>query len=245
MTIALTNVAVRHERRIRLVFSVSLASGAFNPALYVVTPNEGSQPLVLAAYVVQNSPSVVELAFDRDLSQYATYSVAALNVGGTDGSFTSATAGAGNSAPFAIGVVVTPSNVENPDADLAALVYGEDLVWDGFDFVETDAGDLATVAGLPNLEGAIQRRVAQDRPLPWARSYGGQPGRFVNGPTPLAATVAGNSQRQAMADDRVKSATVTFGPAPGNPAATLVQLYVTPIGAATGASPIAIPLVTL
>lgn len=246
MAISLSAVAVRHERRIRLVFTNTLAGGAFaTPGLYVVTPNQGSAPVVLEAYVVQNSPNVVELAFDRDLSQWATYSIAALSVPATDGSFTDASPDDTNTAPFALSFTVTPPDVENPDADLQAYVYGEDLVYDGTDFIETDAGDLATIAGFANLQGALNRRVVQTTPLSWDPTYGGQNADRVNGPSPLGATVAGDAQRQAMSDDRVKTATVSFAVDPTNPANTLVQLLVVPIGAADGSQPIAVPLVTV
>ena len=63
MTIALTTAIVRHERRLRLVFSNSLGAGAFSTLTWYTITSDGTaaSPSVVAAYAVANSPQVVEL----------------------------------------------------------------------------------------------------------------------------------------------------------------------------------------
>lgn len=242
MTIALGNVMVKHERRIRLFFTNTLDAGAFDASHYVVTSNGLPQLTVVQAYVVANTPTCVELAFNGDLSQFGVYTLSALSVPALDASTTSATPDANNTTNFAIGGTVTPPNVESPDDDLDALVYNRDLVFDGNDIVETEGGGLATTQGLPNYQGAIQRRVVQSRPLPWAPRYGDHMGEFVNGPAPLASTAAAKARRQAYADDRTKSVSITFAPSATKPEEMVFQLAIVPIGAADGAPPVAVSL---
>ena len=55
MAIALANVQIRHERRVRLIFSAALAVGAFtSTAPYTVTSlsGEAASPTVVAALTV-------------------------------------------------------------------------------------------------------------------------------------------------------------------------------------------------
>lgn len=239
-----TTVIVRHERRLRLFFSVNIGGAASNPALFAVTAQNASVPVGVAALAVPGTPNAIDLAFDRDLSQGAVYAVAALGVPGVDGSSTSNVPDATNTLAFGLGTDPTPPNVENPDDDLGALVYGTDIVFDGTDYVLLDNGDLATVSGIANYQGAMTRRVAQDAPLPWATLYGGRPGEYVNGPSPLAGTLQGAVLRQAYADDRTKQASVGFAADPTDPSSMVYQLTLVPKGAADGAIPIAIAVPT-
>ncbi len=82
-----------------------------------------------------------------------------------------------------------PRNVEQPEDDLDALLYGVDLVWTGTDFGETPLGDLGTVQGVENARGAVERRLASEEDLPWrAGAYGPHARDYVDGPQKNATT---------------------------------------------------------
>src|SRR4029077_12166453 len=102
-------------------------------------------------------------------------------------------------------------NVELPEDDLDALLYGIDLVWTGTDFAETPLGDLATIQGSDNAKGALTRRLTAEEDLPWRPGrYGAGARDYVDGPQADATTLRGSILRQARADDRVKRVTATF-----------------------------------
>jgi hypothetical protein len=233
MAIHLTSVIVRHERRVRLVFDAALAfPGALNTALYVLSADGATAPAVVAAIAIATAQNNIELALDRDLNDGATYTVSAVGVPAVDASVTPG----GSALTFALAAEPdATSNDETPPEDLGALIYGTDLVWDGSDFVETDEGDLASVSGIDNYQGAMQRRLAQDYELDWAPSYGARSGDYVSGPSPLASTLSGSLTRQAYQDDRTLKATTTFAPSPLDPAAMILQVAIVPRGAADGA----------
>lgn len=220
MAIAFSALVVRHERRIRLLFSQALGAGAFGPGsalgtLYVVTCTDGSggNPNVAAAIAVPSATTNVDLALDCDLVAGGTYQVATLGVPGADASTSAAAVGA-----FVFGALTAPTqNVELHEDDIETLVYGVDLVWTGADFLETPAGDLATVQGVPNVQGAIQRRLLDEDGLPWDPTYGAKSANYVNGPAPNGLGLVGSLRRQAVSDDRVQSASVTWTEDPASP----------------------------
>ncbi len=206
MTIALTSITVRHERRLRLGFSNLLAAGAFtSTAFYTVTSLDdgGAAPAVSAAIVVSGSPNFVELSLADDLAQDASFSIAAVAVPAVDASVTPP----GSALTFRTGRPALQPNEELPGDDIRALIYGVDLVFDGSDYVETADGDLATVSGQANAEAAVQRRCMSDG-LPWAPAYGAHPRRYVDGARGAIAELKGALVRETLNDDRVDACTV-------------------------------------
>src|SRR5579859_7322911 len=205
MTIALTALYVKHERRVRLGFSENLAGGAFSTTLYtcVNTDGGGVDPGVESVLLVANSPNFVELQLGNDLVEGARYLVTAVGVPGIDATVTPA----GTQDAFLFGSAVVPFNVEAPTSDLDALLYGTDLVHDGTDFVETPDGDLATVGGLANASGAIYRRLTGN-PLPWDPDYSPNLRTYVDGAAAAAGQARGAIARNAQLDDRVSDVAV-------------------------------------
>jgi hypothetical protein len=203
MAVALLSAAARHERRIRLVFDGALAAGAFTSLTsYSVGGDDGSIVPVSGAIGLLGMPNQLDLALGADLEASVIYTVGASAVPGADGSATAA----GTSAlvrlaappPSPIDAEVTPDDIE-------AALYGIDLVWDGQDYAETAAGDLATVGGSDNVEAALTRRFVSDG-LPWDDTYGAKPRRYIDGDPGALAPLRGTLVRQARLDDRVKSA---------------------------------------
>ena len=208
MTLVLNEIVVRHERRVRLLFTGPLAAGAFKPTLYTVSlASRAAGPSVSGAILIAGTPSAVELALGADLQEGGAYVVQAPGVPGLDGTVTVA----GTSLAFLWSSGAPPANVEQPQDDLEALLYGVDLVWTGTDFGETPLGDLATVQGVENARGAVERRLSSEEDLPWrAGPYGPHARDYVDGPQKNATTLRGSILRQARIDDRVKDATATF-----------------------------------
>ena len=141
--IALNQLTVRHERRVRVLFTEALGAGAFAPALYSLALGSGaSGPPVVGAIVIVGTPIAVELALGADLQDGGSYVLTASGVPALDGSVTPP----GSAFAFVWNSGAAPTNVELPEDDLDALLYGIDLVWTGTDFGETPLGDLATDA---------------------------------------------------------------------------------------------------
>jgi hypothetical protein len=203
----LLSVVVRHERRLRVVFSAPVAAGAFSPAAYFITALDGPSAVpVVGALLVGSAPATVELALGADLVDGVLYAVGARGVPALDGSVL-----ASASMSFRRFGDAPLANLERPASDLPALLYGVDLVWTGTDFGETPLGDLDTVTGAENARGALERRFAAEEDLPWmSRRYGIGVRDFIDGPTRDAATLRGAILRQATTDDRVKSTAVTL-----------------------------------
>ena len=200
-------VVVRHERRIRIVFSSAVAAGAFSPAAYSVTALEGASAIpVVGAMLVGSASTNVELALGADLVDGVLYAVAARGVPALDGSVLASAL-----LSFRRFEDAPVANLERPASDLPALLYGVDLVWTGTDFGETPLGDLDTVTGAENARGALERRFAAEEDLPWmSRRYGIGARDFIDGPTRDAATLRGAILRQAATDARVTSTAVTL-----------------------------------
>lgn len=205
MAIELTGVVVRHERRLRLVFSNSLAVGAFGspaPAYYVVANQDGKgvDPGVSAAIIVAGSASNVELALGSDLVPGALYRVTAIGVPALDAS----TSTAASDELFRVATPSKPANEEAKVTDGELLLYGRDLVHTGDDYLETAEGDLAQVGGAINAKAALRRRLLGD-PLPWAPNYSPRARRFVDAPVSSIGGLRGELEAQAMRDDRVRA----------------------------------------
>ncbi len=208
MSISFNAIEIKHERRIRLLFSRPLDSGAFGiaPALYVITSvdDSGISPGVQAAMVVTGSPAVVELALDNDIVEGAQYTVSAVGVPGDDASTTPG----GSILPFRYGRTATYRDVEPLRRNREDLLYGIDLLWTGSDYQETASGDLDRAGGTPNVVKALYRGM-ESRGLTWDQSYGAKVRDFVDSPSPLAGTLKGSVTAQVLRDPRVKKVKVT------------------------------------
>lgn len=206
MTTTLLTVDFRGSRRVRLIFSGGLASGAFtSTSLYTVTSTDGlgANPTnVVAVFAVANTPTAVELAVDQDFASGGLYEMGCTAVPCADLSSFTGTIDARLSLPLA-----TPVNTEPAASDVDLLLYGRDLLHDGNDFVEDATGDLGTVSGRDNLQGAMERRMVSEG-LPWDDTYGPKAEQYVDGPETEAKPFAGALVAQARADDRIQQATV-------------------------------------
>jgi hypothetical protein len=210
MSIALNAVYVRHERRIRLVFSNTLAAGAFtNLTYYTVTNLDGSSvsPTINAAFAITGDVCTVELALGTtDLVGGGQYTVSAVGVPCTDSSVTPS----GSVLTFNMTTDFTQiQNQEVKPLDMALVLYGRDLLWNGSDLQEDATGDLATIAGNPNVQQAIRRREVSDG-LEWDQTYGAKPRGYVDGSSLEATNLQGSLIQQAIQDPRVKSATCSI-----------------------------------
>lgn len=208
MTIELTNIVVKHERRLRLVFSNGLAAGAFGtpaPAFYVVDNQDGRGPSpgVASAIIVSGATTNVELALSADLVPGALYRVTAISVPALDAS-TSTSASDQN---FRFPELAQPANVEAKTLDADLLLYGRDMVWTGSDYLETVEGDLGRLGGAANAQSAIRRRLL-GKPLAWAPGYSPDSRQFVDAPLSGIGGLKGRLQAQALRDNRVRSAAV-------------------------------------
>jgi hypothetical protein len=205
--VALLTAAARHERRIRLIFDGPLAPAAFtSPALYSVTGSDGSTVPISGLVGLIGMPGEIDLALGADLQPAIEYMVDAGEVPGADGSATlpRATAATRLATTPAVPVdaEVTPDNITN-------LLYGVDLVWNGQDYVESAAGDLATVGGADNVQAALTRRMASEG-LPWDDTYGAKPRRYIDGAPGALPCLRTTLVSLALADDRVKSASAVL-----------------------------------
>lgn len=209
MTINLQAVEVRHETRLRLVFTNTLGSGAFGipaPTLYSLTNEDGrgSNPVVQAAFVVSGSPNVVELSFAPGLVRGALYTLRADGVPAGDASTTPI-----NSVlSIRWGLSSPKKNVEPVLRNRHRLLYFVDLLWNGDDYQESALGDLDQVEGPANVTKALNRG-AESGPVPWDETYGAGAREFIDSPSAAAGNLKGNIAKQLQRDPRVRSSKVT------------------------------------
>jgi hypothetical protein len=212
MTIAFTAVEIRSPSRLRLAFSMTLDAGAFtSTAYYSVASVDGAGlvPAVNAAFVVPSAPHVVELSLDGDLTDGVPYTVSAIGVPATGGGGVTP---AGSTLRFMLGSIrQSLRQGDTAASDVWTEIYGEDLLWNGQDYVEAPNGDLATIKGPENVRAAVIRDIGSDG-LPWAPEYGGHLRRFVDGPFTSVAEVRGTCVKRALTDDRVRQAAATIVP---------------------------------
>jgi len=238
MAVSFANIVPKHERRFRVLFSDALGAGAFLPGPYTVTSQDslGVSPNVLAAYPIAQDPNVVELVLDADLAAGGLYLLTMTGVPGTSGpAFT-------GTQEFRVGVpqVTSIPNTESKTDDIMSLLYGEDLVWSGSDYLETADGDLDTISGIPNAEGAIMRRVSGD-PLPWDDDYSARAGQYVDGPPGTMPTLRAALIEQTREDDRVAGATCSLTVDNEDADATF-ELTVDFVGAPKASAPFSVSL---
>jgi len=207
MTISLNAVEVKHERRVRLIFSTVLDAGAFgvSPSLYVITCTDslGISPNISAAMVVSDSPYCVELALSTDLVKGSLYTISAIGVPAADASVTPDP----SLLSFRFGLNSESRDVEPIQRNREDLIYGIDLLWNGVDYQETASGDLDRIGGTANVTKALYRGL-EAQGLTWDQGYGAHIRDFVDSPSPVAGTLKANVQSQILSDPRVKSAKV-------------------------------------
>lgn len=229
MAIKIGPVIILHERRIRVTFTVALASGAFTSiAWYSVNSLSGqaASPSVVAAYVVANSSHVVELVLGADLVQGQAYRISAVGVPAQDATTTpnpSTQDASYGTKPQVVG------RYTGGVSELEEVLYSRDLVFKGGDFVETPGGDLDTVAGAENLELALNRR-ALSNGLPWDPRYGLRAYDHVDGTGQGLLPLRGRAETQMKLDDRV-STVVARVTSSQDEAAGYVEIDIDPIGA--------------
>jgi len=229
---ALIGVVVRHERRVRLRLDAELRPAAFqSTSFYLVACVDGRavSPAVVGALVVGADLHAIELALGADLAPGVLYEVTLAGAPTEDGVATA-------SARFRTSEAAAPPTAASADDELDALLYGVDLVHDGVDYVETADGDLASIAGLPNVEAAVRRRLLANG-LPWDATYGANPRRFVDGPAGALPPLRTSLIKEALKDDRVTAADATLAPD------GVFDVDVTPIGASAPAT-LRIPIQT-
>ena len=215
MSIELTSIEARNSRRLRLVFSNSLAPGAFSStSFYTITAINayGASPNVKAAMIVPGSVACVELVLSTDLVSDGVYSVAAVGVPALDSTVSTIT----STQEFSYGRSVEQFNVEPIGSVVEVVFYLRDLVWTGSDFLETSNGDLAVVEGVQNAEQALLRRLTGS-PLPWDPTYSPNTRQYIDGPTIGAISLKGALVSQSLKDDRVQSVKVTLTSDPDKP----------------------------
>ncbi len=229
MAIALNNVQIRHERRVRLIFSTTLAAGAFTSvAFYTVTSvsGEATSPTVIAALTVTGSPEVVELQMGADLVRGQRYTFSAVAVPAAD---LSTTPDPSEVVAYYGEILPSPGLQSGGVSELDELLYGRDILFDGGDFVEDGQGDLLTISGVVSLEAAL-RRCATSNGLPWAPEYGVHADEFVDVPIEGLLPLRGRAESAMRADDRVARVRVTIESDNEGGTGT-VAIDVTPIGA--------------
>lgn len=207
MSLILNNVVVRSETRVRLIFNGALASGAFLSSLYVLTDLTVASPgpaVVAAIAVAGGVNNEVELVLSTDLATGHSISVQCNAVPGAD-----LTTFTGSIATYWGPNVNFVPNVEPLRNTGEDLVFGRDLVHTGMDYLEGVNGDLASVGGVANVQGALYRRV-KSYGLPWDQSYGPKLDDYVDGPGASIAPATGLIKQNILADDRVLACAVSL-----------------------------------
>jgi len=242
MSIALTVAEIRHERRVRLFFSLALGGGAFTSTSFYSLSNingGGTTPDVVAAYPIVGATACVELQLDGELTPGNAYTFSAVGVPGVDSSTTPDPSTAVATFGQKIAPVVTTSGSE-----LDTLLYGEDLLFDGSEFSEDPSGDLAGISGPPNLRLALLRRGLSDG-LPWDGNYGVGTRDYIDGTPGAMPSLRAQAEAQMRLDDRVAAvkATVSVGSDDtGDSDTGYLTIDATPIGTDTALASIQVPV---
>lgn len=220
MSIALARIFVRSPTRLRCFFTDTVTA-APSGAFAVSSLDGNANPSVVEALILQGSQ--VELVLATGLVGGGSY-----QLGLTGG----LVAGGGPTAPAATMQFSAPAVRAAPSAELSiqllsSNLFGEDIAWNGSDWVQGPDGDLAIISGQENARSAIVRRMFSEGLL-WAPDYGLKPTEFVDGPAGELPQLVGRAQAQALADDRVTKATATLlGESPEDPAEQVIQINLT------------------
>lgn len=201
-----TAVTIRHERRVRLIFSSALGVDAFtSTSYYSVTNQDGlaASPSVQAVIQVPGSSNVAEIQLADDLVQGALYAFLAEGVPAQDLSVTAP----GSSLEALFGQKAEPAAAATVAVAPAAevVLYGRDLHWNGDDFAEDGDGDLGTIEGAACVHRDLTARALSDG-LPWDPAFGAKPRGYVDAAAGSLRTLRGAVVAQMRADDRVAEA---------------------------------------
>lgn len=204
----------RGARRVRLVFSGALASGAFtSTSLYAVADADSSGPSpinVEAVFAISSNPNAVELSVSCDFVGGAHYTITCTSVPCADASHFTGSVQDRVALP-----VRAPVNAEPETSDVDLVLYGRDLAWNGQDFVQGPGGDLATVTGQPNWQAAVTRRELSAG-ITWDPAYGAQANEYVDAPDIFQRPLAGILLAQARLDDRTAQASIEVAQDPND-----------------------------
>lgn len=199
------SVIIRSNTRIRLEFTSALDSTAFldtsGTILVESQDGIGVSPDVQQRIPILFNPVSMELALSVTLAEGGQYKVSIDSIPGQDASF------ATGEVLFRVGESFSVPNKEIDIVDVESFLYNIDLVWTGTDYLEAPNGDLATISGLANVDGALRRRLVCEG-LTWDSDYGVGVRNFVDAPTPSIFTLRGEILRQMLKDNRVSEATV-------------------------------------
>jgi hypothetical protein len=224
MTIALTADQFRGTRRWRLTFSGPLASGAFtSTSYYAIASADQTGPTITveAVFAIASDPNSVELSASCDFTAGALYIANVTAVPAADSSTCT------GSITDRVGQPVTaPPNVEPETSDYQLVLYQEDIAWGSAGFAEDATGDLLTISGRPNWQGALSRRMISDG-VTWDATYGAKAQQYVDAPDAYQPSLAGLFLAQARLDDRTKSASIDFSVNPNDPQGFGFSLYAT------------------
>lgn len=199
-----TSLIIRSKTRLRLQFTSALDTTAFTGtgAITIVSLDAiGIDEIIRERLPVSGNTSAMELVLAYELAQGGSYLLTLTGIPGADATTVT------TQDKFAVGEGYAKINVEFSTPDVETALYGTDLVWSGLDYVEGTDGDLLTISGRANVNGALQRRLTGE-PLPWNRSYGGNIRSYVDSPSASIFTIRGEVLRQMLSDDRVKTATI-------------------------------------
>ncbi len=239
MAIQAANIIYRSPRRLRVIFTNNLHSSAFVTANFVVKSVDdfGTEPTVVHAFVVGDSPASVELALSPELAPGAAYLVCvAAGVQAVDASTTAYT-----ELPLRTPGVTVDDPARAAMLQIINSVFGEDIVFRNGDWVEGADGDLIGAGGAENVR-LSRERDALSEGLLWSYEYGGRLRQFVDGPATNANAIREALLRRAQADDRVLSAEVTYIPQTGRSDEHLFEMSLKLVGNQTITFPVAVPL---
>lgn len=207
MAIAFDSLIVRSIRRIRLAFSAPLGAGAFSTLKYTVTSLDaaGVDEVVTATLALADSPQSVELALQFDLVALGRYRVTFTAVPGADASTVTGT------FDFEAPGQQQHASATVQQDDVLALLYGEDLVFDGNDYVEGADGDLAVEKGPPVVKGWVMDLVESEGLL-WDPDYAPQVRKYIDGTVGALPSLRGELLRKILKDDRIQQANAKILP---------------------------------
>jgi hypothetical protein len=228
MAIALARVFPRTPTRIRCFFTDTVTaapSGAFTVGS--LGPVDFIDPPVVEALIVQGSQ--VELTVSHELAAGGNYELH-LTGGQVHGGTPTAP---GATIAFTVSSPPLAPSGQLSIALLTSNLFGEDISWNGTDWVETQDGDLAITTGPENARQAIIRREFSEGLL-WDPSYGLKPNEFVDGPAGELPTLAARAETQALSDDRMKTASAKLlGASPTDPEDQVISVDLTLVDGST------------
>lgn len=206
MAIDFQSLEPRSQRRLRLIFTNSLDSGAFLPSWFTLTCLDGSgmSPDVVAVLPVPGTPNGAELVLDADLVSGGLYEVEiAAGLPAVDLSTHALT-----TFQFRTAVKPISPSLETTEADLFGLFYGIDLAHNGDDFVEQANGDLASESGPAHMSATAKRGLLSSG-LPWAPEWGARLREHVDAPITTLGRVRSAAVRYFRSDDRYQRADIS------------------------------------